>query len=349
MICCGAWRPTLSEPVIALDALGLDRGPEEAVEAAAAMSLVGGIHVVLVGPSDALGAYLSERRYDPAWVTIRHAADAVEMHERPREALERKPNATIAVAMRMLADGEAHGLVTAGHTGGAIVAASTHLTLIPGIKRAALATVFPSQRRHGLNNDPFTLALDVGATVEADAETLHSFAHMGAAYCRIISKTDAPAVALLSNGAEATKGPPNIVAANRLLSADNTLHFVGNIEGLDIPTGRANVVVTDGFTGNIVLKLFEGMGDTLRQAAKYAARNKMAWRAGMALLSGGIKQIREVTDWREYGGAPLLGFSHLIIKAHGRSGARALGNAIKVAAKSHRDGLVPRISEAMNR
>jgi len=278
---------------------------------------------------------------------VRHAEDAVEMHESPREALKKKKDASIAVATRMVAKGEAQALVTAGHTGAAILAAHEHLELIPGIHRAALAAVLPTQRRHGLKNDPFSLVLDVGATVQSTAETLVGFARMGTAYCQIISQTNEPTVALLSNGAEAKKGTRAVVAAHKELDGDGRLNFVGNIEGLDIPTGRANVVVTDGFTGNIVLKMFEGMGEVLRNAARYAARNKLTWRAGMVLLSGGIRQIRDTVDWQEYGGAPLLGFRSPVIKAHGRSGSRAITNAVKVAAKTVRDDLIGNIERTM--
>jgi glycerol-3-phosphate acyltransferase PlsX len=246
-----------------------------------------------------------------------------------------------------VAAGEADALVTAGNTGAAIVAAARHFELLPRIRRAALATVVPVPVRHGKKEDPFSLVLDVGATVEADADTLVSFAHMGAAYVSLISDNHSPSVALLSNGSESHKGTPAVVEAHARLAAQQGLRFVGNVEGIDIPLGPANVVVCDGFTGNIALKMYEGMGELMLRSARYAYRNKLTWRAGMMLLRSGIQQVRRTYDWREYGGAPLLGFRQLLIKAHGRSGLRALSNAIKVAAKATRDGLADKIASSM--
>jgi len=327
--------------------MGSDSGPEPAVRAAARLSLKGGTRIVLVGHTDALHDSLNTLRYDPAWLSIQHAPDVIEMSDKARESVAGKPDASLMVATKLVAEGQADALVTAGNTGAAILAAVSTFELLPGVKRAALAAVVPSPDAHGDKNDPFSLILDVGATMQADADTLVSFARMGDAYVRIISRDKEPKVALLSNGVEPTKGPPAVVEAHRRLLDVDSLRFVGNIEGVDIPQGKANVIVTDGYTGNIVLKMYEGMGESLLETARYAQHDRLAWRAGMYLLQSGIQRMRRVYDWREYGGAPLLGFRQLLIKAHGRSGGRAIANAVKVAAKAIKSDLAGRIADSM--
>jgi glycerol-3-phosphate acyltransferase PlsX len=161
-----------------------------------------------------------------------------------------------------------------------------------------------------------------------------TFAVMGAAYARIISKNDNPRVALLSNGTEPNKGPRQVVEAHARLASLGGLQFIGNVEGVDIPKGTADVVVTDGFVGNVCLKMLEGVHETVVELAQYAYKESLRWRAGLAMLSGGIQRIKDVTDWEQYGGAPVLGFDRIFIKAHGRSKAQAIANAGKVAAKA---------------
>jgi glycerol-3-phosphate acyltransferase PlsX len=215
------------------------------------------------------------------------------------------------------------------------------------VHRAALASVYPTEIRRGEKDDPFSLILDVGATLEVTAEDLVTFAIMGSAYAARVSKNPRPRVALLSNGGEAGKGPPELVEAHRLLREATELNFVGNIEGVDIPRGTADVVVCSGFVGNVVIKMLEGVSETIVRLAHYASKEKILWRAGLAMLSGGISRLKEVTDWEQYGGAPVLGFDKLFIKAHGRSRARAVTNAAKVAAKAVQAGLAHDIESAL--
>ena len=178
----------------------------------------------------------------------------------------------------------------------------------------------------------------MGATLDATAEDLVSFALMGAAYAARISRNPRPRVALLSNGSEAGKGPREVALAYQRLAdlsaSGSLLNFIGNVEGVDIPRGTADVVVCSGYVGNVVLKMLEGVSETVLRLARYAYKRKLIWRVGLAMLSGGIKDLKAITDWQEYGGAPLLGFDRLFIKAHGRSRARAIANALKVAHKA---------------
>jgi phosphate acyltransferase len=325
----------LKPVTIAFDVMGADHGPAEVIAGAAQLTLdTPHIHALLVGDRAVINEVLGELSHNAERVAVHHAGNFVEMHEKPAAALEAKPDASIAVAAKLVADGEAQALVSAGNTGACVLSCARNFKLIPGVRRAALATVYPTQAVRGEKQDPFSLILDVGATVEASADDLVAFAVMGAAYARIISKNASPSVALLSNGTEPQKGPPRVVEAHEKLKGIGGIRFVGNVEGVDIPRGTADVVVTDGFVGNVCLKMLEGVHETVMDLAKYAYKEKLMWRAGLAMLSGGIERIKQVTDWQQYGGAPILGFDRIFIKAHGRSRAHAIYNAGKVAARA---------------
>ena len=320
---------------IAFDVMGSDLGAAELVKGAAQLSLEAPhIHPLLVGDAAQIDAALAQTRHSGERISVHHAPDVIGMEEKPAEAMARKPESSIAVAARLVADGEADALVSAGNTGAGIIACAKAFKLLPGVRRAALAAVYPTRQRHGQKQDPFSLILDVGATVDASAEDLVAFAVMGAAYAQIISKNPSPSVALLSNGAEANKGPPRVVQAHARLRETPGIRFVGNVEGVDIPKGTADVIVCDGFVGNVCLKMLEGLAETVVELAQYAYKESIRWRAGLAMLSSGIEKLKTVTDWEQYGGAPVLGFDRVFIKAHGRSNARAIANAGKVAAKA---------------
>jgi glycerol-3-phosphate acyltransferase PlsX len=333
---------------IAIDAMGGDHGPQEAVAAAALLSLQSRhIETILVGDASILESTLERTRHNPERLSVHHAPDTIGMSENPQQALLTRPQASVMVAARLVQSGEARALVTAGNTGAAVLACARTFRLLPGARRAALAAVYPTQRPHGINQDPFSLLLDVGATVEANAEDLVAFAVMGSAYARLIGQNVSPRVALLSNGREPGKGTAAVVEAHARLAQLRELNFLGNVEGLDIPTGLADVVVCDGFTGNVVLKILEGVSETALGLARYAHKEKLLWRAGLAMLAGGIRRLKALTDWQQYGGAPILGFDHVCIKAHGRSRARAIANACRVAARAASTGLVEAIGEGL--
>ncbi len=320
---------------IAFDVMGSDHGPAEIVRGAAQLTIeTPHIHALLVGDRALIDEALGKVRHHAERVAVHHAPDFVGMHEKPGAALDARPQASVVVAAQLVRDGEADAMVSAGNTGAGVLACARCFALIPGVRRAALATVYPTAVGRGEKNDPFSLILDVGATVDATADDLVAFAVMGAAYARIISKNDNPSVALLSNGTEAQKGPARVVEAHEKLRGLAGLRFIGNVEGVDIPKGTADVVVCDGFVGNVCLKMLEGVSETVVELARYAYKEKLLWRAGLAMLSSGIERIKEVTDWEQYGGAPILGFDRLFIKAHGRSKARAISNAGKVAARA---------------
>ncbi len=336
-----------STVTVALDAMGGDHGVRAAVGGAARLSLENAdIHVLCVGDVAQMDRVLHETPHDPRRLQLVHADGVVAMDAKPNDGLAAMPRCSVTIAAAMVAAGEADALVSAGNTGATVLSCARAFNLISGIPRAALASVYPTQRRHGPRQDPFALMLDVGATLTADADHLVGFALMGSAYSSIISEIPQPAVALLSNGAEPSKGTPAIVAAHERLRR-SPIHFVGNVEGLDIPRGRVDVVVCDGFLGNVVLKMLEGMGDVLQSVTAEASARKVAWRIGLSMLESGLDEIKRLTDWKAYGGAPLLGFDRVAIKAHGRSEAGAIRNALKVAAKTVRGDLTGRISRSV--
>jgi phosphate acyltransferase len=341
----GSDSPTVT---VAVDAMGGDHAPGEIVRGVAQVSLESPhIQTLLVGDARMVGSVLQTVRHNAERISVHHAEGVVAMDEKPNEALDAKPRCSVATAARLVADGKAQALVSAGNTGASVLACARVWRKIPGVRRAALAAVYPTEIRRGEKDDPFSLILDVGATLDVSAEDLVTFALMGSAYAARISKNPQPRVALLSNGAEAGKGPPEIVEANRLLSRHTDVNFIGNVEGVDIPRGSADVIVCSGFVGNVVLKMLEGVSETVVRLAGYAYKEKLLWRAGLMMLSGGFKRLKELTDWAEYGGAPVLGFDRIFIKAHGRSQARAVANAIKVAAKAGQADLAGQIEAAL--
>jgi phosphate acyltransferase len=333
---------------IALDAMGSDRGVAATAGGAAAASLgEAAPSIVLIGDREAILPVLGGAEHDPARISIVHAPSYVAMDASPKEALDGTPDASVAQAARMVKAGEANVLVSAGNTGAVTMACARTFSRLPGVRRCALGAVYPTERRRGEKDDPFSLILDAGLTQEASAEDLVVFAVMGSAYAKLVSRNPQPRVALLSNGSEAGKGTAAVVEAHARLRERTDLDFIGNVEGMDIPKGTADVVVTSGFVGNVVLKMLEGVAETVMRLGRYAMKEKLRYKAGLALLAPAVKQLREVTDWQQYGGVPLLGFDRLCINAHGRSSARAVTNAIKVAARATRSGLVDNLRAAL--
>lgn len=321
---------------IAVDAMGGDNAPEVVVRAIGLLTLTTRIQITLVGARAQLDELLRKVPYNAEQLHLVDAPESIQMHEHPREALEHKPGASILMAAREVAEGRADALVSAGNTGAGVLACARYFDRLPGVRRTALATVYPRLTRDEAQ-DRFALLLDVGATVGCTAEELVQFAIMGSAYASGVSKVRRPAVALLNMGTEAMKGDEARRRAYQRLHQMERIRFVGNVEGCDVPKDRADVIVTDGFTGNVVLKLLEGASEVMLDVGRHAYGQRLTWRMGMMLLRRGLRQLMHATDYANYGGAPVLGFSHLFIKCHGRSGPLAIENAIKVAAKAVRD------------
>jgi glycerol-3-phosphate acyltransferase PlsX len=336
---------------VALDAMGSDHGPAVTVGGAATVSRSPNApEIALVGDEKELRALLAKTAHEASRIRVVPSDGVCAMDEKPGAALDARPDCSILVAARLVRDGHADVLVSAGNTGAVTLGCARTFERLPGVGRAALGAVYPTERRRGEKDDPFSLILDAGLTLDPSADDLVAFAVMGSAYAQRISKNPKPRVALLSIGAEANKGTSAIVEAHaRLakLAKSSGLEFIGNVEGMDIPRGTADVIVTGGFTGNIVLKMLEGVADTVMRLARTAGKRSWRFAGGLFLLAPAVKRIREVTDWQQYGGAPLLGFDRMCIKAHGRSTERAISNAIKVATITARTDLVKAIREGL--
>lgn len=335
-------------PAIALDAMGSDLGPAATIAGAAEVSLhPEAPRIFVVGDAEVLRRELERVSHDAKKIRVVHAGQVIAQDEKPKAAIEGKPGASILVAAELVKAGEAAVLVSAGNTGAVTMGCARLFSRLPGVQRAALGAVYPTERRRGEKDDPFSLILDAGLTLEASAEDLVGFAVMGSAYSKCISRNPKPRVGLLSVGSEETKGTEAVVRANAILRRVPGIEFIGNVEGMDIPRGTADVVVTSGFTGNIVLKMLEGISETVMRLARSAGEKSLQYKAGLLLLAPAIQRLRQVTDWQEYGGVPILGFDRLCIKAHGRSTARAIRNAIRVAHKAARTDTVGAIRQGL--
>lgn len=333
---------------VALDAMGSDLGPRVTVAGAAALSRARGAPaMVLVGDEAVLRRELSLHDHERARLRIVHTPRFVAQDDKPTAALDAAPDCSVLRAAELVRAGEADVLVSAGNTGAVTLACARTFERLPGVARAALGAVYPTERRRGEKDDPFSLILDAGLTLDPTAEDLVAFAVMGSAYAARISRNPRPRVALLSIGTEPTKGTRAVVEAHARLGRLRGIDFIGNIEGMDIPKGTADVVVAAGFTGNIVLKMLEGVAETVMRLGRYAGDQSLRYKAGLALLAPAVRKLRRATDWEQYGGAPLLGFDRICIKAHGRSTARAIGNAIRVATRAARSDLVGSIRQGL--
>lgn len=311
---------------VALDAMGGDRAPSEPVAGAVLAARELGIPVTLVGPRDIIAAELARHDHRALPLDVVDAPDVIGMAEHPVEAIRRRPGASMNVGVRLVKDGAADGFVSAGNTGAAVVAGLFGLGRIRGIERPALATVFPTAKG-------YCLILDVGANADCRPVHLLQFAVMGESYARLVLGVSAPRVGLLSNGEEATKGSAVVREAHRLIETAD-VRFVGNVEGKDVPRGTADVVVCDGFVGNVALKLAEGIGELTMTLLREELTATPIAMLGALLLRSGLRRLKHRVDYQEYGGAPLLGVNGVVIVAHGRSAARAIRNAIRVAAQA---------------
>jgi phosphate acyltransferase len=319
---------------VAVDANGADLGPAE-VAAGAALAAEQGVRVLLFGPKGAIGSTPGGVEVVDAPVSIAKAPD-------PAHAVRSTPDASIVLASKAVADGRADALVSGGSTGAALAAGLFHVKRARGIHRPALAIAMP------VPGAP-VLLLDVGANVEVRPEQLVQFAYMGAAFAQAVLGVERPRVALLSNGEEPGRGTPEVVAAHQRLAdaAGGRLNFVGNVEGTQITEGAADVVVMDGFTGNIALKLMEGVSSKLMRTIREVAMGSPRGRAGGLLLRGPLRALRDDIDPELAGGAYMLGLRRTGVVAHGRFTRTGFARAIDVAARGVREDVVGRTLAAL--
>jgi len=321
---------------VVLDAMGTDRAPQPEVEAALILARKNPeIELILVGQEEVIRKAFRER-HEVVRCEIVHAPDWVTMEDKPAEALKSKPESSMAVGMRLLKEGKADAFVSAGNTGAVMAFALRVLGRLKGIQRPAIAAIFPSLQGP-------VLVLDVGANTDPRPRHLVEFAVMGEIFARYILNKPDPRVAFLSIGEEDVKGNERVKEARPMLERIEHLQFIGNIEGNHILEGRADVVVTDGFTGNVLLKFGESVVSVLREKLKNRIRQNPLALTGALLLRPALEGLKKEMDYEEYGGAPLLGVQGVVIIAHGRSGGGAMANAVRVAAQFARERLNEKI------
>jgi len=297
-----------------------------------------GHRITLVGPRERVETELRDQGAAVGEVEVVDAPEVVTMDESPARAVRRKQRSSVVVGIRLCREGRGEAFVSAGSTGALMAAGLFELGRIGGVERPAIGSTFPTVDGRGC------FMLDIGAQVEATPEQLYQYGLMGSEYVRAAAGIERPRVGLLNMGTEASKGPGAVRGAYRLLAHSN-LNFVGNIEGRDVPRGAADVLVCDGFTGNIAIKFTEGVAEAMfgliKQGLSSSTRGRLAGLVGRPVL----KAVAGKLDYREYGGAPLLGLDGIVVKCHGSSDAFAIRNGIKVAGDLAAGGLVARIAE----
>ena len=314
-----------NKTVIAVDAMGGDLGPSVVVPGAIEAARQTGAKILLVGNEATLDGELN--RLSPSGVDLEivHAPEVAGMDEKPSDILRRKKNASIQVACRLVRDGAAQGVVSAGHSGASVACGMFIMGRIPGVERPALASLLPTEK------EPVVL-LDVGATVDCKPYNIFQFGLMGDAFARDLLNKESPRVGLLSIGEEEGKGNSQVKEAYELFKMAQNLNFSGNIEGRDLFTGEMDVAVCDGFVGNVALKLSEGLGLSLSRVLKRELLNSgFLPKLGSLLAKSAFRRFAKVVDYAEYGGAPLLGLQNISIVCHGRSNAKAICNATRMA------------------
>ena len=312
------------KPAIALDAMGGDYAPANTVAGAILAARELGSRVVLVGREDEIQKELERHRARETSLTIVHASESVAMDEAPAMALRRKKDSSLRVAANLVRDGQADALVSAGNSGAVMATAVFVLGAVAGVDRPALAAVVPN-RKGGV-----TVWLDVGANVDSKPQHIHQWAIMAHIYAKNILGVASPRVGLLSIGEEAGKGNDLVKETFKLLQ-ESRINFIGNVEGHDIFDGSADVIVCDGFTGNVSLKAVESATETLFHFLKQEFSRSWRTRLGYVLSRPAFKGFRKRVDYAEFGGVPLLGVKGATIISHGKSSPRAIRNAIRVA------------------
>lgn len=322
---------------VILDAMGGDNAPLAPLEGAARAVAELGVSVILCGDSEQIHALAKEHRISLEGITLVHAPEVISMEDEPTDVVKSKKHCSMAVGLQMLADGEGDAFVSAGNSGALLVGATMIPRRIKGIKRAAMAPLLPTANGHAM-------LMDGGANVECRPEMLVQFALMGSIYMEKVMGIQSPRVALINNGTEPCKGRTLEQEAYAQLT-ETDLHFIGNLEARDVPAGTADVLVTDGFTGNIVLKLYEGL-------AKFFAGKMKELFTGVGKIGGlfmmdKLNAFKDTFDYKKVGGAVLLGISKPVIKAHGSSNGEAFFHAVRQAKNCCDGRMIETITEAL--
>lgn len=327
---------------IIVDAMGGDHAPEEIVKGAVQAHRTLGYDILLVGREEDVRRCLrAEGVEEMPGITVHHAAEEINMNEDPTTAVRRKKDSSMVIALNLLKDGAGDAVVSAGSTGALLTGATLIVRRIKGVRRAALAPILP-------NLGAGALLIDCGANAECTPEQLLQFAYMGDLYAKRMMGLASPRTALLNNGTEEHKGTALQQEAYSLLKNADDLHFIGNVEGSHVLFGDVDVIVTDGFSGNILLKTIEGTAKFLLKSIKEVLMSGLKNKIAALMIQKDVQALKTMMDPNETGGTPLLGISKPVIKAHGSSEASAIVNAIRQAAEFTQSGFIQAIEENIN-
>lgn len=325
---------------IALDVMGGDNAPTEVVEGAIAAAREFGITVSMVGKPDVIRHELARHKTEGLRLPIVPASQVIEMDDKPANAVRTKPDNSMSVGCKLVRAGEAHAFVTAGNTGGALAAGILHVGRVKGVMRPALVVPVPTKTG-------FCVVLDIGANADCRPEYFPQFAIMGTLYAQQVFGVANPTVRILSNGEEEGKGNQLMINASHMLVDTPGINFLGNVESKDVFKGTVDVVVTDGFTGNVFLKTAEAASRLLQEIMREEIRRNPISMGGGLLIGSALKRVKARMDDSEYGGAVLLGLAGIVVVAHGKSNANAIRNAIRVAKQGVEGDLPGKIETAV--
>ncbi len=326
---------------IAVDAMGGDKAPDVEIAGVLLAAQTIKAEIVLVGQKKLLEEKLAAlKRPVPSTISIADASEVIRMDESPAVSVRRKKDSSINVAVRMVKEKKADAIVSAGNTGAVVCAASLGLRLLPGIDRPGISVILPTLKG-------VVQVIDMGANIDPRPEHLCQYGIMGSIYSKFVLNKANPTVGLLNIGEEETKGPEFVKETFKLLELDQNINFIGNVEGRDIYVGDCDVIVCDGFLGNVVLKVSEGLADAIKEMLKRKLSTNIITMLGALLSAPAFNALKKEIDYSEYGGAPLLGIDGVCIIAHGGSSANAIKNAIRVAHESLLNNVNQHIVEAV--
>lgn len=330
----------MKEYIIAVDAMGGDNAPTDIVKGSIdAINENKNIKLILVGKENDINYELKKYRYNDEQVIIQNATQIIETTESPTVAIKEKKDSSIVVGLKLLKEGKASAFVSAGSTGALLTGATIIIKRIKGVERPALATLIPNAKNR------YTFLVDSGANMDCKPSYLPNFAKMGKIYMENIMKINNPKVAIVNVGTEKEKGDTFTKEAYCLLENTDNINFIGNIEGREIPSGDADVVVCDGFVGNVILKLSEGIVKTFSNIVKKEITSNILYSIGGVLSKGAFKNVKKKFDYAEVGGAPFLGLKSLVIKAHGSSNSKAIKSAINQCYKFIKADIIEKIEK----
>lgn len=308
--------------IVALDAMGGDNAPKEMIKGAVqALEKTDAVQVLLVGKEDVIRAELAQYTYDKARIEVVNATEVIETAEPPVNAIRRKKDSSIVVGMKLVKEGQADAFVSAGSSGAVLVGGQVIVGRIKGVERPPLAPLIPTEKG-------VSLLVDCGANVDARPSHLVQFAKMGSIYMEHVVGIKNPKVGIVNIGAEEEKGNALVKETFPLLKGEKNINFIGSVEAREIPRGQADVIVCEAFAGNIILKLFEGVGSVLISEIKKGMMGSLRSKIGALLVKPALKKTLKSFDSSEYGGAPLLGLNGLVVKTHGSSTAKEICNTI---------------------